>query len=155
LKVSAQSPSTNAAGAPNTGAMAGVVRRNAKAKSLRAVLTNLKPNAPILVGLAIAITLWGFGYRLSQYQVHPPAAAQAAQAKLCVEPRNPALAAASQLKTSQQLVVEAPVVPVSVIPEQFTDRGPIHTDPERTYRSISFHFLIPFRSPPPQRFSLA
>jgi hypothetical protein len=135
--------------------MAGVVQRKAKARSLRAILNHFKPNAPVLVSLAIAITLWGLSYRLSQYQAHSPVAAQAAQAKLCIEPRNPALVAASELKTSPYLVVTALVASALLVILPIPDRGPVHPVPERTYRSIVFRFLIPFRSPPTQRFSLA
>jgi hypothetical protein len=121
----------------------------------RLTCRNFRPNALALIGLAIAFTLWGFGYRLSSYERHPASTARNAAAKLCVEPWNSALAAAARHKVHLHLIPGAPAVPAA--PEQFprVDSGVVCLPPEQAQPPESFSFLIPFRSPPSHRFSLA
>jgi hypothetical protein len=163
-KVSAQSPFTNAANvlkpsleaSPGTGPESGIIRKRAqRVTPVYPVKGRLQPRSLALLGLAVAIALWGFGYRLSQYQLHPASNAQAAAAKLCIEPRNPSLTAVSVLKASLHVLAVAPAVYPSVQPFHLNDSAPLGSLLESSYRSATFDFLIPFRSPPPQRFLLA
>lgn len=110
------------------------------------------PQAFVLAGLAIAIVCWGFGYRLSAYQLYPTSTAQTAAAKLCVEPRNSALAAASQLGAIRHFAEIEADSPSKLDTLSRVVSGPVHLGSPDPYRSATFDFLIPFRSPPPQRF---
>ncbi|MGA7339112.1 MAG: hypothetical protein WBE72_09265 [Terracidiphilus sp.] len=112
----------------------------------------LRPYALGLVGLAIAVTLWGFGYKLSLYLVHPAPSVRASVAKFWVEPRNGCLAAVSALKANSHLTAGSPAIPASIQGFPHFDGAVAWALPERTHRPASFNFLIPFRSPPPQNF---
>jgi hypothetical protein len=153
-KVFDPSPLTNAASPAQKSARRSAVGDRAPVRR-RFMRNNFKPNAPALIGLAIAITLWGFGYRFSNYHFHAHSTAQAGAAKLCVEPRNAALVAASQLKAIPHHIAVAPVVPAWVQPVLSAASGIVCVRPQRVYRSAIFPSLLPLRSPPPQRFSLA
>jgi hypothetical protein len=116
---------------------------------------NWKPRDLVLVGLAITVALWGFGYRLSTYQLHFTESARIAAAKLCAEPRN-SLAAVSAHQAAPHLLASVPVPLSSHGFFTLSRSGIAPALPEqRAYRPANFDFLIPFRSPPPQRFLLA
>jgi hypothetical protein len=50
----------------------------------------VRPLAIGLIGLALAVVLWGMGYKLSLYRAHPSPAVRAGVAKLWVGPRSAA-----------------------------------------------------------------
>lgn len=150
--VSARNPITKAASAAETIA-ASMVRR--AGLWLYACQDKFKPNAPALIGLAIAIAMWGFGYRLSSYQLNPTTTGRAAAAKMCVEPRNASLVAVFRVKNNAHLISSSPALTASIPQLHRIDVGIACALPKRTRRRASFGFLIPFRSPPPYSFSPA
>ncbi len=154
-KVFDQSPFTNVAGFQETSEVMSLAGRKSWMESWRSACRNFRPNALALIGLAIAITLWGFGYRLSSYERYPSSLTRAAAAKMCVDPWNSSRAAAAQLKASLHLIVNPPAVSASPHEFPLIDHGAVCPAPEHTPRPVSFRFLIPFRSPPSHRFSLA
>ena len=108
-----------------------------------------RPFPLALVGLAIAVTLWGYGYKLSLYHSHPTPSSQASVAKLWDSPRNPSLAAASTLKTKSQLILSSQALLVPSQPLPRTSRAVVLVFPVRTSGVKYFNSLIPSRSPPP------
>jgi hypothetical protein len=56
----------------------------------------LRPCAFGLVGLALAVVLWGLGYKLSLYHRHPDPATRTPVAKLWLAPRPAGLAPAAR-----------------------------------------------------------
>jgi hypothetical protein len=115
----------------------------------------LSPHVLGLAGLAFAISIWAFGYRLSIYFEHPTPTLRASAAKLWIEPRNASAAAASRLIVDAHRIAGSAAISLSIRPFPRLDRALICAPPERTHRPASFGFLIPFRSPPPQRFYIA
>ena len=106
--------------------------------------TALQPCVLAFTGLALAIVLWGFGYRLSLYQAHPPS--QSLKVKLWDRQDN------SQPKLAVVLA-KAPEIPAAlaaqtVIPAR---REPA-PEPVATIRIAvcfaNFAYLAPLRSPP-------
>ena len=108
------------------------------------------PCALGILGLAIAVVLWGTGYKLSLYHRHPVPPVPVA--KLWVESRNASLSVASGLKAKSHFVSDSQA---SFYPIQ---RFPYHSRASVCVLSVCmrdiayFGFLIPFRSPPPPRF---
>jgi len=112
------------------------------------------PCAIGIVGLALAVVLWGTGYRLSLYHHHATSSVIPV-AKLWIESRNASMATASRLKTKSHLI------PCSQVFSAPIQRLPLYS---RTLvcilcvcpRDVAyFSFLVPFRSPPVPRFFLA
>ncbi len=114
-----------------------------------------KPCALGLIGLAMAVALWGFGYKLSLYHLHAHPSSRVPVAKLWIEPRNASESAASSLNAKSHLVPasQAFLVPVQRLPRLIRTITCIL--PECRCDVAYFDLLIPFRSPPTQRFSLA
>ena len=54
-----------------------------------------------LIGLALAVVLWGIGYRLSQYRPHPGPSTRVGVAKLWVGPRKAACVKSAQTKATR------------------------------------------------------
>ena len=107
------------------------------------------PSALGCLGLALAIVLWGYGYRLSVYQPHRDAASRTLAAKLWVDQRHSACAASGQ---QQHPPSEAP------------EPSPLHSFhlvcvcalivlPTRVRCARSSKSLLPLRSPPFASFS--
>jgi hypothetical protein len=113
-----------------------------------------KPCALGILGLAIAVVLWGTGYKLSLYHRHP-APSPVPVAKLWIESRNASLAVASGLKTKSHFVSDSQTYldPIQRLPQQ--GRAGVCILSVCTHDVAYFGFLIPFRSPPPPRFLLA
>ena len=114
-----------------------------------------KPFPLALVGLAIAVALWGYSYKLSLYHLHRTPSSQASVAKLWDGPRNPSLAAASRLKIQLQFIPGSQALLAPSQPLPHTSRAVALVFPVRTSGVIYFNSLIPSRSPPPYRFRLA
>lgn len=114
-----------------------------------------RPSALALVGLAIAVALWGFGYKLSLYHPDPTPSSQFPVAKLWIEHRNASVTAVSRLKSTSHLIPAPQVFPVPI--QRFPHRARANACifPVRRHTVAYFDFLIPFRSPPPHRFCLA
>ena len=63
-----------------------------------------RPCALGIVGLAVAVFLWGYGYKLSLYHCHSGSSSHTPVAKLWIEPRSAPIAAASSLKAKSHFV---------------------------------------------------
>jgi hypothetical protein len=114
-----------------------------------------RPCALGLIGLAIAVALWGFGYKLSLYHRHATPLSRVTVAKLWIEPRDTSVAAASSLKSKSHLIPVSQALPVPIQRIPHLSRTITCILPLCTRGVVSFDFLIPFRSPPPYRFRLA
>jgi hypothetical protein len=114
-----------------------------------------RPYAFWIVGLAIAVFLWGYGYKLSLYHCHARSSSHATVAKLWIEPRTASVAAASRLKTILHFVSRAQAVFVTIqrLPSMCRNVARILRRCER--HAVFFDLLVPSRAPPPLRFRLA
>jgi hypothetical protein len=115
----------------------------------------LRPCTFGLIGLAIAVALWGFGYKLSLYHRHAAPSSRVPVAKLWIEPRDAFVAAASSLNAKSHLVPTPQAFPVPILRLPLLSQTVPCNYPVRRHLVAYFDFLIPFRSPPPNRFHLA
>ena len=115
----------------------------------------LKPFPLALFGLAIAVTLWGYGYKLSLYRPHPAPSSLASVAKMWDGPRNPSKAAASNPKTRSHLIPGSLALLAPSQPLLHASGTVALVFPVRTSSVKYLNSLIPSRSPPPYRFRLA
>jgi hypothetical protein len=124
------------------------VQALARYPSLRQIM---KPYTLGILGLAIAVGLWGFGYKLSLYH-HEAPSSQIPVAKLWIDSRSASASAASGLEAQSHLIS---------VSQAFS--GPIQRFPHLTRAAVGvlpacsptmayFDSLIPFRSPPPPQF---
>lgn len=150
--MSAQSPFAITAGAMQKALLLMGTQAQCRYHSCRQLF---KPCALGLIGLAIAVALWGFGYKLSLYHRHTASSSRVPVAKLWIEPRNASLAADSSLNAKSHLVPTSHAFPVRVHRLPLLNRTVTHIPPICRRDFAHFDFLIPFRSPPRQRFSLA
>jgi hypothetical protein len=113
------------------------------------------PLAVGLIGLAIAVALWGFGYKLSLYHRHEAPSSRIPVAKLWTEQRSASAVAASRLEANSHLhsVSQAFPAPVQRFPR--LDLAVACTLPGCSRGVLYFNPLVPSRSPPPYRFCLA
>jgi hypothetical protein len=114
-----------------------------------------KPHALGLIGLAIAVVLWGGGYKLSLYHRHAAPSSRIPVAKLWIESRNASVTAASRLKTKSHLIPASQVFPAPIQRFPRPGRAVASILPVCRCGVAYFDFLIPFRSPPPHHFCLA
>jgi hypothetical protein len=114
-----------------------------------------RPCAIELISLAIFLTLWGYSYKLSQYHLQSPSTPKIPVARLWIEQRNAYIVAASCLNYRSHLI---PVSQVFLYPTQRFPHRTLTVNfifPEFRRGITYFDYLIPFRSPPTQHFSLA
>jgi hypothetical protein len=113
------------------------------------------PLAVGLLGLVIAVALWGFGYKLSLYHHDQAPSSRVSVAKLWIESRNASVLRASRLEAKSHLHTVSQAFPAPV--RQFPRLGPavVCTLPGCSHGVVYFNSLIPSRSPPPYRFRLA
>jgi hypothetical protein len=107
-----------------------------------------------IVGLAVAVFLWEYGYKLSLYHRHA-VPSSVPIAKLWIEPRSASVAAASRLKVNSHFVFRAQAVSVTIqrLPRMCHAVACILPLCER--QAVFFDLLIPSRAPPSLRFRLA
>jgi hypothetical protein len=115
----------------------------------------MKPYAPGILGLAIAVGLWGFGYKLSLYHHHEAPSSQIPVAKLWIDSRSASALMSSGHKAQSHLISVSQAL-----------SGPIQRFPHLTRAAVGmlpacspimayFDSRIPFRSPPPPHFFFA
>jgi hypothetical protein len=146
-----RSKSTAFATAPRTSGLGREIQLNCRHSSWRSIR---RPCALGLIGLAIAVVLWGLGYKLSLYHQHPNPAPLTAVAKLWTGPRGLSVPVVSVSGTRSHLIPG-----LSAIPSQN------HWLPWRSHAAFTppMHScgvespgsLIQPRSPPAQRLHLA
>lgn len=114
-----------------------------------------RPCALGLLGLGIAVAFWGFGYKLSLYHGHTAPSSRVPVARLWIEPKGASSPATSRLRAKSHINPDSPAFSLPIARPTRLDRAVAYIAPV-TRRGIAyFDFLIPFRSPPPQRFCLA
>jgi hypothetical protein len=145
----ARNPIAIAASAPDQR----TIRRESRSGCLSYTCKQIhRPYSLGLIGLTIAITLWGFGYRLSSYEFNQASAVRAAAAKPCIDPRNSALVADFRLNAAIQPIAASPAA-AAALPQIPTPRRVVAQPlPERAPRPLLLRSSLPLRSPPPQIF---
>lgn len=150
--MSAPKPSTATA----IGTQESFLARRTRTKSPKSLWKQIfRPSALGFIGLAIAVALWGFSYKLSLYDRHTGPSSRISVAKLWIESRNASVVAASGLKVQSHFLRISQVLsaPIQRFPRSVC--AVACTLPKRSHTVAYFDFLIPFRSPPAQRFSMA
>ena len=114
-----------------------------------------RPCALGIVGLAVAVFLWGYGYKLSLYHCHSGSSSHTPVAKLWIEPRSAPIAAASSLKAKSHFVAgsQAAVATIQRLPRMC--RAVAFILPLCERHTVLFDLLVPSRAPPSLRFRLA
>jgi len=112
--------------------------------------TIVRPLTVGLIGLALAVVLWGIGYRLSLYRPHPAPSARAGVAKLWVGPRDSICIKSSRRKAttppasnSQLLSAKASTLPSPI-------GGTLQLSTTAAHGSRFRLLLGTLRSPPPR-----
>jgi hypothetical protein len=113
-----------------------------------------RPCAFGIVGLALAVFLWGYGYKLSLYHRHATPSSVPV-ARMWIEPRSASVAAASRLKANLHFVSRAQAVSVAIQQPPSKCRTVAFILPLRERHAVSFDLLVPSRAPPSLRFRLA
>jgi hypothetical protein len=107
-----------------------------------------RPYAIGFIGLAIAVFLWGFGYKLSLYHPHPTPTSQASVAKMWVKSRNDLAAGPRKLNATQDLIPGSQVFVASGLQLTAPAKDVPCGTPEVARTAATSVFLIPSRSPP-------
>jgi len=113
-----------------------------------------RPRTAGLCGLAIAVGLWGFSYKLSLYR-HPTPAQQATIAKLWFAPPDALLAEAQKLKNQSHLIASPQALSTSISRLPGLDYAVSCIFPVNRRGVLAFDSPSPLRSPPPQGFRAA
>jgi hypothetical protein len=109
----------------------------------------------VLSGLVIAVALWGLGSELSIYHGHAVPPSRVPVARLWLEPRGASSPATSRHAAKSYLTLDSPAILVPFSRPTLLDRAVAYIVPVPRRGIAYFNFLIPSRSPPPQRFCLA
>ena len=146
--MSAQNPFTAAASKTRESVFGQKTLTQSQQSSWKQVFS---PFAFGLIGLAIAVALWGFGYKLSLYRRHTTPSSQIPVAKLWIESRNASVVATSRLKAKSHHIPVSQAFPKQIQWLPRLGRAVACILPSCRYGVTYFDFLIPFRSPPPHR----
>lgn len=123
-----------------------LLRRHAQVTRCFHSTKTSKPWALGLIGLAIAIALWGFGYKISRYNPHPAPSSRASVAKLWDKHQDIAQISSGAKANAQSLAPRPALILVHYThtqrPEAFC-RGS-----EFNRLSALFRSATPLRSPP-------
>jgi hypothetical protein len=108
-----------------------------------------RPYAFGLLTLALAIALWGFGYRLSRYNPHPSAASRASMAKLWDKQLDSPSSVTSILNSRAHLTSGLRILWISIERPQGMEASVALDIDQRDERpSRNLRRLSPSRSPP-------
>ena len=125
-------------------------------KCLRSTVRKLvlQPLVLVLLGLEIAIALWGFGYRISLYQRHRIAPMRSATARLWIDTRSDILTEAQRPKNRSRRMAGTHASCVHL------ERLPSPSNASAALQPVLKGGVIPFASPvalrsPPSRLHLA
>jgi hypothetical protein len=99
-----------------------------------------------IAALAMAVALWGYGYKLSLYR-QPDQAACLPVAKLWIDHRNPVEVAVATVRSPAVFPV-CIAVPVAAAPACFAEGNGVVLRPAETRGVATLGALTPFRSPP-------
>lgn len=133
-----------------------VFRTRTQAKSLYPSWKQLfRPCTLGFIGLAIAVVLLGVGYKLSLYHRHAASSSRVPVVKMLMETRNASITAIFKFKGKPHLTYGSPALSAPIQRCPCLNRSIAYILPVCRRRVTYFDFLIPFRSPPSLRFSLA
>jgi hypothetical protein len=113
-----------------------------------------RPYAFWIVGLAIAVFLSGYGYKLSLYHCHAESSSHIAVAKLWIEPRGASVAALSSLKANSHFASESQAISPTIQRPPSLCRDVAFILHLCEHHAVFFDLLVPSRAPPPLRFRL-
>ena len=113
-----------------------------------------RPGALGIVGLAIAVVLSGVGYKLSLHR-HAAHSARTPVAHLWIDSCDVSEAAASRLKAKSHHGLRSQLICVLIQRLPRFSRAVAYKRPVYALDLVYFDSLIPLRSPPRNRFSLA
>jgi len=108
-----------------------------------------------LIGLAFAVAVCSLGHRLAVYLHHGSPLNRDTVTRFWLEPRNHSVAAIHRISGKNRFISDSQPLPSSPVRALRMAALLTCAPPVEECRPASFSFLIPFRSPPPQRFSLA
>jgi hypothetical protein len=115
----------------------------------------LKPCAIGFIGLGIAVAFWGCDYKQSLFAGHAVHSSRIPVASLCSEPKGASLPVISRLRAKSYRNLDSPVFSVPISQSARLDRAVAFIPPVFRRGIAYYNFLIPSRSPPPQRYCLA
>jgi hypothetical protein len=105
------------------------------------------PSVLGVFGLALAIFLWGYSYRLSLYQPQRDIASRTLAAKLWVDQKHAAATPQLNQNTERYASADAPALfPVHLFEPVYV--GAIVAQPTLVHRPYVLQSLLPLRSPP-------
>jgi hypothetical protein len=113
------------------------------------------PSTLGIIGLAIAVALWGYSYKLSLYHRDTAPSARVPVAKLWIEPRGASDAAAPSIKAIAQFAPGSQAFPAHIPRLPIISRAVAFISQLNESCIPFFDLLIPSRAPPPPRFLLA
>jgi hypothetical protein len=151
-ELSAQSPITIIAGAPQKPVLSLRARTPGCFRAWRQVSG---PCTLGIIGLAIAVVLWGYGYKLSLYHRDAASSARIPVAKLWIESRGASVAEATSLKANLHLAHRSLALSVRIQRFPGLSRIVACIPLLSECRGAFFDLLIPSRAPPPLRFLFA
>jgi hypothetical protein len=150
--LSARSPFANAYYAPE--ACRAGVGNHAKNQD-HAALRLRRPYALALFGLAMAVAFCGLGHRLAFYLHGDSPISRLSATRIVLEPRDNTVAAMHRISLKGRNLADSHLLPESAQAFRRNHVRPTPAPAVEECRPASFNFLIPFRSPPPYRFSRA
>jgi hypothetical protein len=108
-----------------------------------------------LFALALAVAVCGLGHRLANVLNRESPINRASVTRFWLEPRNNTVATIVRISSKTRFTSDSQPLPPSPLPSRRVDTHLTGGAPTRVCRPATFRFLIPFRSPPPDSFSLA
>lgn len=125
------------------------INRNHAALKLR------RPYVLVLLALVMTVAFCGLGHRVAFYLNLGSPISRLSVTRIWLEPRNNAVAAIHRITLKGRNLSDSHPLPEWAQPRRSIDIRPAPALAAEECRPASFNFLIPFRSPPPHRFSLA
>jgi hypothetical protein len=150
--LSARSSITNAQHPPEARALSASQLPNNRNHAFREIF---RPYTLGLIGLAFSVAVCGLGHRLAAYLHHGSPINRATVTRFWLEPRNHSVEAVHRIGGKNRFISDSQPLPPSPVQARRAAVPIAATPPVEECRPASFRFLIPFRSPPPQRISLA
>jgi len=131
-----------------------VVKNPAEERASAGWLGFCKPSVLGGFGLALALVLWGYNYRLSLYQPHRDTASRTLAPKLWIDQRHASEEVAARIgaETQQHAPTDVPDLHPP-LPFEWMCVCALVAPPTHIRRARFFRSLLPLRSPPSSSFS--
>jgi hypothetical protein len=108
-----------------------------------------------ITALALAVFLWGFGYKLSLYQTRLLTASRESVAKLWIEPRGVSVIAAVSHSAQPHRIPASQLLAAPIFSNSCGERAATRAISAQAFCPPTQPALIPLRSPPSSSFRLA